>query len=65
VSAMLAPQFEAYAVARAATEAGIAVEALDRSGQRRLRYNGLTFGLGLIRDDEVAAGVRALVKLLG
>ena len=65
VSAMLAPQFEAYAVARAATEAGIAVEALDRSGQRRLRYNGLTFGLGLIRDDEVAAGVQALVKLLG
>jgi len=64
VSAMLAPQFEAYAVARAAVEAGIAVEALDRSGQRRLRYNGLTFGLGLIGDDEVAAGVRALVKLL-
>jgi len=40
------------------------VEALDRSGQRRLRYNGLTFGLGLIGDDEVAAGVQALVKLL-
>jgi len=65
VSAMLGPQFEAYAVARAAVEAGIAVEALDRSGQRRLRYNGLTFGLGLIGDDEVAAGVRALAKLLG
>jgi len=64
VSAMLAPQLEAYAVARAAAEAGIAVEALDRSGQRRLRYNGLTFGLGLIGDDEVAAGVQALVKLL-
>lgn len=65
VSAMLAPQFEAYETARMATEAGIAVEALDRSGQRRLRYNGLTFGLGLIGDDEVAAGVRALVMLLG
>jgi len=65
VSAMLAPQFEAYKVARAAAEAGIAVEALDRSGLRRLRYNGLTFGLGLIGDDEVTAGLRALVKLLG
>ena len=64
VSAMLAPQFEAYAVARRAAEAGIAVEALDRSGRRRLRYNGLTFGLGLIGDDEVVAGVRALVKVL-
>lgn len=65
VSAMLAPQFEAYETARVATEAGIAVEALDRSGQRRLRYNGLTFGLGLIGDDEVVVpGVQALVKLL-
>jgi GntR family transcriptional regulator/MocR family aminotransferase len=64
VSAMLAPPFVAYETARMAAEAGIALEALDRSGQRRLRYNGLTFGLGLIGDDEVAAGVRALVKLL-
>jgi GntR family transcriptional regulator/MocR family aminotransferase len=64
VSAMLAPPFEAYETARMAAGAGIALEALDRSGQRRLRYNGLTFGLGLIGDDEVVPGVQALVKLL-
>jgi len=63
VSAMLAPQFDAQAVVRAAAAVGVAVEPLARSGRRRARYNGLTFGLGLIGTDQVAAGVRALAKV--
>jgi len=64
LSALLAPQFEADAVVQAAAAAGVAVEALDRSGRRRARYNGLTFGLGLVATDQVAAGVRALSRVL-
>ncbi|MEO8387822.1 PLP-dependent aminotransferase family protein [Polaromonas sp.] len=64
ISAMLAPQLDMHDVVRAAAAAGVAVDLLDRSGQRRAQYNGLTFGLGLIGDDEVTAGVRLLGKVL-
>lgn len=63
VSAMLAPQFSAQTIVQAAAAAGVAVEPLARSGRRSASYNGLTFGLGLIGTDQVAAGVRALAKL--
>lgn len=63
VSAMLAPPLDAGIIAQRAAAAGIAVEPLDRSGRRHPRYNGLTFGLGLIGDEQVAAGIRALAKL--
>ena len=39
------------------------LDAFDRSGRRRARYNGLTFGLGLIGTEQVGTGVRALARL--
>ena len=63
ISALLAPRFDAHAVAQLAAAARVAVEPLDRAGRRRSRYNGLTFGLGLIGTEQVAAGVRALAKI--
>ena len=63
VSALLSSRFDAHAIAHLAAAAGVAVEPLDRAGRRRARYNGLTFGLGLIGTEQVAAGVATLARL--
>ena len=63
VSALLPKSIDARRVVEAAGREGLAMQALH-AGRGRPSRNGIAFGLGLVRDDRIDAGMRLLASLL-
>jgi DNA-binding transcriptional MocR family regulator len=63
VSALLPKSIDARRLVEAAAREGLAMQALH-AGRGRPSCNGIAFGLGLVRDDRIDAGMRLLASLL-